>query len=149
MSEWEVGLRISEHALTHLCLASHKMDIGKLCRPRSDATKRGVWSGSTLFALTRGISIYYCTNRNSPDTPSIGNGSVQRVKVVEYTRHKWVKFIDLKASYKTQLATTLSTLGKIFSRRHFEIFLLFFHRRQIAWKSKLIFWKKKKKKINK
>ena len=26
-------------------------DIGKQCRPLSDATKGGVWSGSTLFAL--------------------------------------------------------------------------------------------------
>ena len=30
-------------------LASHKRDIGKQCRPRSDAAKCGVWSGSTLF----------------------------------------------------------------------------------------------------
>ena len=27
--------------LTHLSLASHKRDIGKQCRPRSDAAKRG------------------------------------------------------------------------------------------------------------
>ena len=36
--------------LTHLSLASYKMDIGKQCRPRSDAAERGVWSGSTLSA---------------------------------------------------------------------------------------------------
>ena len=40
------------HLLTHLCLASHKRDIGKQCRPRSDAAECGVWSGSTLFAIT-------------------------------------------------------------------------------------------------
>ena len=32
--------------LTHLSLAFHKRDSGKQCRPRSDATERGVWSGS-------------------------------------------------------------------------------------------------------
>ena len=39
-------------ALTSLSLASHKRDIGKQCRPRSDVAERGVWSGSTLFALS-------------------------------------------------------------------------------------------------
>ena len=29
-------------ALTHISLASHFWDIGKQCRPRSDATERGV-----------------------------------------------------------------------------------------------------------
>ena len=28
--------------LTHLCLASHKWDIGKQCRPRPDAAEPGV-----------------------------------------------------------------------------------------------------------
>ena len=41
--------------LTHLSLASHKKDIGKQCKPRSDAAERGVWSGSTLFALNSEI----------------------------------------------------------------------------------------------
>ena len=53
---------------TRLCLASHERDIGKQCRPRSDAAERGVWSGSTLFALTTGISIKHITNQNWPDT---------------------------------------------------------------------------------
>ena len=26
-------------------------DMSKQCRPRSDAAERGVWSGSTLFAI--------------------------------------------------------------------------------------------------
>ena len=38
--------------LTHLCPGPHKRDIGKQCRPRSDAAERGVWSGSTLFVIT-------------------------------------------------------------------------------------------------
>ena len=37
------------YELTQLSLASQKRDIGKQCRPRSDATERGVWSGPTLF----------------------------------------------------------------------------------------------------
>ena len=46
-----------DHILTHLCLASNKRDIGKQCRPRSDATERSVWSWSTLFALSTEIAI--------------------------------------------------------------------------------------------
>ena len=30
--------------------------LSKQCRPRSDAAKRGVWSGSTLFATHAAIS---------------------------------------------------------------------------------------------
>ena len=37
--------------LTHLSLASHKRDVRKQYEPRSDASERGIWSGSTLFAL--------------------------------------------------------------------------------------------------
>ena len=37
--------------LTHLCLLFHERDIGKHCRPRSDAAEcQSVWSGSPLFA---------------------------------------------------------------------------------------------------
>ena len=35
--------------LTQISLASFLWDIGKQCRPRSDAAERGVWWGSTLF----------------------------------------------------------------------------------------------------
>ena len=38
------------HCLTHISLVSHFWDIGKQCRPRSDAAECGVWSGSSLFA---------------------------------------------------------------------------------------------------
>ena len=34
----------------HCSLETTKRVIGKQCRPRSDATERGVWSGSPLFA---------------------------------------------------------------------------------------------------
>ena len=47
---------MSQVSLTDLCLASHKRDIGKQCKPRSDAAERGVWSGSTLFAISSEIS---------------------------------------------------------------------------------------------
>ena len=76
--------------LTHLCLASHKRDIGKQFRPRSDAAERDVWSGSTLFALIAGISIKH-GNNNWPDTPLTRNGLVQSIQVEESTRHEWVK----------------------------------------------------------
>ena len=36
--------------LTHISIASFLLDIGKQCIPRSDATERGVCSGSPLFA---------------------------------------------------------------------------------------------------
>ena len=36
--------------LTHCSLETPKKVIGKQCRPRSDATKRGVWSGFPLYA---------------------------------------------------------------------------------------------------
>ena len=45
-------------------LASHKMEIDKQCRPRSDATERGVWSGSTLFALSPEIPTKLGNNKN-------------------------------------------------------------------------------------
>ena len=50
--------------LTHFSLASHKWDIGKQCRPRSDAAERGAWSWSTLFALSSDISIKHDNNKN-------------------------------------------------------------------------------------
>ena len=60
---------MSHVSLTDLCLASHKRDIGKQCRPRSDAAERGVWSGSTLFAISLEISIKYGNSENQ--TPLI------------------------------------------------------------------------------
>ena len=50
--------------LIHLSLAANKRDNGKQCRPRSDAAERGVWSGSTLFALNSGISMNHGNNKN-------------------------------------------------------------------------------------
>ena len=55
---------LPENGLTHLCLASYKWDTGKQCRPRSDTTECGVWSGFTLFALSRGISVQEENNKN-------------------------------------------------------------------------------------
>ena len=50
--------------LTHLSLASHKRDIGKQCRPRSDAAECGIWSGSTLFALISEFSTKHNNDKN-------------------------------------------------------------------------------------
>ena len=79
-------------SLTHISLASYKRNIGKQCRPRSDATERGVWSGSTLFALSSETLIKHGNNKNLPYAPYSGNGPVRRVKVEKSIRHKWVKF---------------------------------------------------------
>ena len=38
--------------------ASYILDIDKYCSPRSDATERGVWSVSTLFAYKNFYSKY-------------------------------------------------------------------------------------------
>ena len=44
---------------------------------------------------------------NSPDTPSVGNGPVQRVKLGESTRHKWVKTKEAKSKdYMSPVTTT-------------------------------------------
>ena len=45
-----VALALRRQLLTHISLASFLWDIGKQCKTRSNAAKRGVWSGSPLFA---------------------------------------------------------------------------------------------------
>ena len=67
---------------THLCLASHKRDIGKQCRPTS------VWSGSKLFALNTELSIKHGDNKNYSDTLFIRNGPVQTAEIEESIWHK-------------------------------------------------------------
>ena len=44
-----------------MCLASHKWDLGKQCRSRSDAAFCSVWFGSTLFAYR---NLYSKLNQN-------------------------------------------------------------------------------------
>ena len=54
--------------LTHISLASHFRDIGKQCRPRSDAAEH---------CLLTGISIRNKIEmKSTPDTPKMGNGLV-------------------------------------------------------------------------
>ena len=57
--------RANFHSLTYLCLASHKRDICKQYRYRSDATKCGIRSGSILFVLNTGFSIKHANNCNN------------------------------------------------------------------------------------
>ena len=52
-------------ALTHISLASFLWDIGKQCKPRTDAAIRGVWSGSSLFAYRR---FYQNLDKNEKST---------------------------------------------------------------------------------
>ena len=44
----------------------------------------------TLFVFSTGISIKHGNNKNYPDTPSIGNGPVQKVQIGESIWHKRV-----------------------------------------------------------
>ena len=109
----------SNAILTHLSLASHKRDIDKQSRPRSDAAKRGVCSGSTLSALSLEISTKLKNNKNYPHITYIGNGPVQRHKVNESTRNKWVK--GKRYTFRASLKIVWSSFEKDnkapFSRR--------------------------------
>ena len=70
------------------------MVIGKQCRPRSDTSVRGVWSGSTLFALKIGIYIKHSNYKNKLTRhPAIGSGPVQRVVVEESTDVNRLRYI--------------------------------------------------------
>ena len=57
--------KLNNVILTHLCLASYKWDIDKQYRPRSDATERDAWLGSTVFALSTGISVKEGNNKTN------------------------------------------------------------------------------------
>ena len=92
-----VNVMFQLYCLDHLRLVSRLKNIGKQCRPRSDAAQRGVWSGSTLFALNIGISIKHGNNKNWPEpspapspSASVGKGPVQRLETEESTRYQWV-----------------------------------------------------------
>ena len=66
--------------LTHLCLASHERDIGKQCRPRSDAAECSIWSGSVLFALDiAGIILApdFCERKNPTWTKTVRDFQIQ------------------------------------------------------------------------
>ena len=80
--------------LTHLSLASHKRDIGKQCRPRSDAAECRMWHLIRVYTVCIKYRYLYktCNNKNWPGTPYIGNGLVRRMKVEESILHKWVKW---------------------------------------------------------
>ena len=49
--------------LTHFSRETPKTVIGKQLRTWSDAIECGIWSGSTLFALTTGISIMHSNHK--------------------------------------------------------------------------------------
>ena len=77
--------------LIDLFLASHKKDIGKQCRPWSDAAERGVWLGSTLFALNVANSIKHVYSKSQPCRHLKLEINLSKRDVEESTRHKWVK----------------------------------------------------------
>ena len=55
--------------LTHMNQASFLWDIGKRWRPRSDATKCGIWSGSPLFAYTECSIKIWIKMKNTTQQP--------------------------------------------------------------------------------
>ena len=94
---YKVGQRFKgykcQNFLTRLCQASHERDIGKQCRPRSDAAVHGVWAGFTLFALQAWISIKHGNKvKKITDTASIWSGPVQRAAAGEPTCINWLVF---------------------------------------------------------
>ena len=74
--------------LLHLYQASRKRDIGKRYRLRSDATERGVWSGSALFALTTGISMINNKTEKLTRQPLSWKGTAPKRQIEESTGRK-------------------------------------------------------------
>ena len=72
-----------------------KRNIGKQCRPRSDAAERGIWSGSTLFALTLerfNNKSNYAISIHRPLWLYNGPGRRSWWEIsLKIFRHKWVK----------------------------------------------------------
>ena len=67
MSSAELAKRVLK-VNPFIYLVSHKMDIGKQCRPRSDAEECDSWSWSALFVLMTGIVMKHGTNKNQTVT---------------------------------------------------------------------------------
>ena len=90
--------------LTHIRLASHFWDIGKQCRPSSDAADQG------FQCLLRGISIRNRIKKKkkntTPDTPKTGNGLVQLTRMDGSTMQIWVKgAIDVQVYISLRINT--------------------------------------------
>ena len=72
--------------LTHISLAYFLCRIGKHGETRSDATKRGVWSGSPMFANR---SFFQNLKENEKYHPAAIK--LEMIRMGKYIRHKWVK----------------------------------------------------------
>ena len=70
-------------------LASLFSDLGKQCRPRSDAAARSVLLGSTLFAYRLSIK-NKIKMKKAPDTPKVGKSLIQLLRMEKFTQHIWV-----------------------------------------------------------
>ena len=77
--------------LTHISIVSLFWDLGKQCKPISDAAEHGADQG--LHCLLAGNSI---KNKikidNAPDTPKLGNGLVQLIGMEKSISHMWGKY---------------------------------------------------------
>ena len=73
-------------AITHISLATLVWDLGKQCRPRSDAAERSVYTvcfQEFLFEMK-------LKWKSTPDTPKIRNGLVQLIRMEKSIRQIWV-----------------------------------------------------------
>ena len=87
---FSTGILQLNSKLSHISIAFFLWNIGKQYKTRSDASKRGVWSGSPLFAYRSfflNLKIYW---KIPPNNPKNGNGLVQLIRMGTYIRHKWV-----------------------------------------------------------
>ena len=71
--------------LIYLCLAPNFWDLGKLCRPSSEATKHGIWSGSTKNCLHTGIPM-----RNKLERKKYSRHPLNWKCTQPIIRHIWV-----------------------------------------------------------
>ena len=77
------------HGLHRLMfLASHKSDISKQCRPRSEAQQN--WSGPTLFGYQEFLFEIKWKWKSTSSTPKFGNGLVQLIMMEKSTGQIWV-----------------------------------------------------------
>ena len=76
--------------LTHCSLETLKRVIGKQCRPRSNTTECGIWSGSPLFANSSTIFSLWIS-KSQPDIPQMEIRIFQYIVWGSSFSLQWVK----------------------------------------------------------
>ena len=100
--------------------------LSKQCRPRSDATEHGIWSGSTLFATPSKIYNKYCPHKN-----------VQRIARIKMSIELLVSFGSTWTTrmlaivhFKTQLLAIFLLLCNVVVSREYCLIELILRRYQ-------------------